>query len=48
MQKIKKFFKTGKGRYAEKDIFIGITVPILRKLSNKYKNLYFNELAYDK
>ncbi len=33
------FFKTGKGQYSEGDIFIGITVPELRKIALRHKHL---------
>lgn len=38
-----RFFKTGKGEYAEGDIFRGIRVPELRKLSRSCKNLPTDE-----
>jgi len=33
------FFKTEKGQYGEGDIFIGITVPEIRKIAEKYKSI---------
>lgn len=32
-----RFFKMGKGEYSEHDQFIGITIPNLRKVGNKYE-----------
>jgi len=40
---LQRFFKTGPGEYAQGDIFLGITVPMLRILSKRYKSLEFNE-----
>jgi len=39
----RRFFKTGPGEYAHGDIFLGITVPILRILSKQYQGLAFDE-----
>ena len=38
------FFKTGPGEYGEGDIFLGIRVPDLRKLSNECKSLTAEEV----
>lgn len=40
---LQQFFKTGPGEYAQGDIFLGITVSMLRILSKRYQSLEFNE-----
>ena len=40
-----RFFKTGKGEYGESDIFLGIRVPVLWKLVNKYRGISLEEVS---
>ena len=39
-----RFFKTGKGEYGEGDIFLGIRVPLLRRLVKKYGGISIAEV----
>ncbi len=40
-----RFFKTGKGEYGEGDIFIGVTVPLIRMIALRYaKEVSFTDI----
>ncbi len=41
---LQKFFQTAKGQYGEGDVFLGLTVPEVRKVAAKYKHLSFPEI----
>jgi len=41
---LSRFFKTGKGEYAEGDIFLGITVPQSRAIAQNFRHLTFAEI----
>jgi 3-methyladenine DNA glycosylase AlkD len=40
-----KFFKTGPGEYGEGDVFLGLTVPDVRKIADSHKDLPLKEIA---
>ena len=41
---LRRFFKTGPGEYAEGDVFVGVKVPELRRLSKRYDTLSIREI----
>ena len=43
-QDLRRFFQTGPGQYGEGDLFLGITVPQVRGVAKKYKNLSLSEI----
>lgn len=42
---LQRFFKTGPGQYGEGDIFVGVKVPVLRRLVREHKGMAAGEAA---
>lgn len=45
VQILSRFFKTGHGQYGEGDVFLGLTVPMCRKIAKKYEGLSLKEIG---